>query len=143
MEVSVASIEYSQVRKGMVLVGDGGQLFTVVDRDLNTPGNWRAILQLKLKNLKTGSITMNRVRPQDKVEQAYLDKREMEYIYQDGDDYVFMDTETFDQMTLNREWIGDQMLYMKEGNKAHVVFHEGKPISIELPATVERKVSEC
>jgi elongation factor P len=138
----VASIEYSQVRKGMVIVGEGGQLYTVVDRDLNTPGNWRAILQLKLKNLKTGSITMNRVRPQDKVEQAYLDKREMEYIYQDGDGYVFMDTETFDQITLDREWIGDQMLYMKEGNKAQVVFYEGKPISLELPATVELKVTE-
>ena len=89
----MASIEYSQVRKGMVIVGDDGQLYSVVDRDLNTPGNWRAILQLKLKNLKTGSITINRVRPQDKVEQAYLDKREMQYLYKDGDSYVFMDTE--------------------------------------------------
>src|SRR5262249_52033724 len=126
----------------MVIVGEGGQLFTVVDRDLNTPGNWRAILQLKLKNLKTGAIPMNRVRPQDKVEQAYLDKREMDYIYQDGDGYVFMDTETYDQISLNREWIGDQMLYMKEGNKAQIVFYEGKPISLELPATVELKVME-
>jgi elongation factor P len=136
----VASIEYSQVRKGMVIVGDNGELYSVVDRDLNTPGNWRAILQLKLKNLKTGSITMNRVRPQDKVEQAYLDKREMEYLYQDGDGYVFMDTESYDQITLNREWAGDQMLYMKEGNKAQIVFYEAKPISLELPATVELKV---
>jgi elongation factor P len=140
-EVFVASIEYSQVRKGMVLVGEGGQLFHVVDRDLNTPGNWRAILQLKLKNLKTGSITVNRVRPQDKVEQAYLDKREMQYIYQDGDGFVFMDTETYDQITLGKEWVGDLMLYMKEGNKAQVVFYEGKPISLELPATVELKVT--
>ena len=102
----MASIEYSQVRKGMVIVGDDKQLYHVVDRDLNTPGNWRAILQLKLKNLKTGSIAINRVRPQDKVEQAYLDKREMQYIYQDGDGFVFMDTETFDQITLGREWVG-------------------------------------
>jgi elongation factor P len=136
----VASIEYSQVRKGMVIVGDDGQLYHVVDRDLNTPGNWRAILQLKLKNLKTGSITINRVRPQDKVEQAYLDRREMQYIYQDGDGYVFMDTENYDQITLDKEWVGDQMLYMKEGNKAHVVFYDGKPISLDLPATVELKV---
>src|SRR5712691_3137030 len=142
MEVSVASIEYSSVRKGMVIVGDGGDLYTVVDRDLNTPGNWRAILQLKLKNLKTGAITMNRVRPQDKVEQAYLDKREMQYIYQDGDGYVFMDTENFDQITLGKEWVGDLMLYMKEGNTAHVIFHEGKPLSLELPATVELKVTD-
>lgn len=141
-EVVVASLEYSQVRKGMVLVGEDGQLYHVVDRDLNTPGNWRAILQLKLKNLKTGSITTNRVRPQDKVEQAYLDKREMEYIYQDGDGFVFMDTETFDQITLDREWIGEQMLYLKEGHKAHLIFYDGKPISVELPATVELKVVE-
>jgi elongation factor P len=141
MEVFVASIEYSQVRKGMVIVGDDNQLYNVVDRDLNTPGNWRAILQLKLKNLKTGSITINRVRPQDKVEQAYLDKREMQYIYQDGDGYVFMDTETFDQITINKEWAEELMVYMKEGNKALVVFYEGKPISLELPATVELKVT--
>jgi elongation factor P len=138
----VASIEYSQVRKGMVIVGDDGQLYHVVDRDLNTPGNWRAILQLKLKNLKTGSITINRVRPQDKVEQAYLDKREMQYIYQDGDGYVFMDTENYDQITIGKEWAGDLMIYMKENNKAQVVFYEGKPISLELPATVELKVIE-
>ena len=139
---SVASIEYSQVRKGMVLVGDDSQLYQVVDRDLNTPGNWRAILQLKLKSLKTGSITINRVRPQDKVEQAYLDRREMQYIYQDGDGYVFMDMENYDQITLDREWVGDQMLYLREGTKAHVVFFEGKPISLDLPATVELKVVE-
>jgi elongation factor P len=141
MEVFVASIEYSQVRKGMVIVGDDNQLYHVVDRDLNTPGNWRAILQLKLKNLKTGSITINRVRPQDKVEQAYLDKREMQYIYQDGDGFVFMDTENFDQITISKEWAEDLMVYMKEGNKAQVVFYEGKPISLELPATVELKVT--
>src|SRR5438128_4744812 len=110
-EAIVSSIDYSQVRKGMVLVGDDGQLYYVVDRDLNTPGNWRAILQLKLKNLKTGSTTVNRVRPQDKVEQAYLDKREMQYIYQTGDGYVFMDMETFDETTLSKEWVGEQMLY--------------------------------
>lgn len=138
----MASIEYSQVRRGMVIVGDDKQLYYVVDRDLNTPGNWRAILQLKLKNLQTGSITINRVRPQDKVEQAYLDKREMQYIYQDGDGYVFMDVETYDQITLTKEWVGDQMLYLKEGNKAHVVFYEGKPLSLDLPATVELLVTE-
>jgi elongation factor P len=138
----VASIEYSQVRKGMVIVGEDNQLYYVVDRDLNTPGNWRAILQLRLKNLKSGAVTNNRVRPQDKVEQAYLDKREMEYIYQDGDGYVFMDTETSEQITLGREWVGDSMLYMKENTKAHVVLYEGKPLFLELPATVELKVVE-
>jgi len=138
----VASINYSQVRKGMVIVGDDKQLYSVVDRDLNTPGNWRAILQLKLKNLKTGSITMNRVRPEDKVEQAYLDTRPMQYLYQDGDDYVFMDKENYDQITLNKEWVGDQILYLKENDDVKVTFFEGKPLSLELPATVELKVVE-
>ena len=109
----MASINYSQVRKGMVIVGDDGQLFTVVDRDLNTPGNWRAILNLKLKNLKTGAVTPRRVRPEDKVEQAYLDKRPMQYLYQEGDEYVFMDLETYDQIHLHSDWVGDQMLYRK------------------------------
>jgi elongation factor P len=141
-ESFVASINYSQVRKGMVIVGDDGQLYSVVDRDLNTPGNWRAILQLKLKNLKTGSITMNRVRPEDKVEQAYLDKRLMQYLYSEGDGYVFMDKETYDQITLGKEWVGEQILYLKENDDAHVTFYEGKPLSLELPATVELKVVE-
>ena len=138
----MASIEYSQVRKGQVIVGDDGQLYTVVDRDLNTPGNWRAILTLKLKNLKTGSIAVNRVRPQDKVEQAYLDRREMQYLYKDGQDFVFMDSETFDQFHLSNELVGELMLYLKEGDNAHVVMYDGKPLSLELPATVELKVVE-
>jgi elongation factor P len=138
----VASINYSQVRKGMVILGEDGQLYSVVDRDLNTPGNWRAILQLKLKNLKTGAVTMNRVRPEDKVEQAYLDKRPMQYLYQEADEYVFMDLETYDQIHLNREWVGEQILYLKENDNAQVTFYEGKPLSLELPATVELKVVE-
>ncbi|HJT76358.1 MAG TPA: elongation factor P [Gemmataceae bacterium] len=138
----MASIEYSQVRKGMVILGDDGQLYTVVDRDLNTPGNWRAILQLKLKNLKTGAVTVNRVRPADKVEQAYLEKRPMQYIYQEGDGYVFMDNETYDQITLARDMVGDQMLYLKEGDNVQVTFYEGKALSVELPASVDLKVVE-
>src|SRR3982750_4233412 len=108
---AVPAIEYIQVRKGMVIVGEDGQLYSVVDKHLNTPGNWRAILQIKLKNLKTGAVTEKRFRPEDKVEQAYLDKREMQYLYQEGTDYIFMDTETFDQIHLDREWIGELIGY--------------------------------
>jgi len=138
----VASIEYVDVRKGMVLVGDDGQLLQCLDRDLNTPGNWRAILQLKLKNLKTGSITMNRVRPQDKVEVAYLEKRDFQYLYQEGDDYIFMDTETYDQYPLPRDLLGDQMKYLKENDTVKLTMYEGKALDLELPATVELKVVE-
>jgi len=138
----VASINYSQVRKGMVIVGDDGQLYSVIDRDLNTPGNWRAILQLKLKNLKTGSIAMNRVRPEDKVEQAYLDKRPMQYLYKEGDSYVFMDNETYDQVNLDAELVGEQIQYLKENDTAQVTFYEGRALTIEPPTTVELRVVE-
>jgi elongation factor P len=138
----VAAINYSQVRKGMVIVGDDGQLYSVIDRDLNTPGNWRAILNLKLKNLKTGAVTPRRFKPEDKVELAYLDKRPMQYLYQEGDGYVFMDKETYDQTTLSKEWVGEQILYLKENDDAQVTFYDGKPLSLELPATVELKVVE-
>jgi elongation factor P len=138
----VAAIEFSQVRKGMVIVGEDGQLQYVVDRDLNTPGNWRAILTLKLKNLKTGNVLNRRVKPDDKVELAYLEKREMEYIYQDGDGYVFMDTESSEQYTLQADLVGELMQFMKENTKAHVVFYEGKALSLELPASVDLKVTE-
>ena len=141
-EECVASINYSQVRKGMVIVGEDGQLYAVVDRDLNTPGNWRAILNLKLKNLKTGAVTPKRFRPDDKVELAYLDKRPMQYLYKEGDDYVFMDKETFDQISLNAELAGEMILYLKENEDALVTFYDGKPLSLELPATVDLKVVE-
>ena len=138
----MAQVEYINVRRGMVLVGDNGDLLQVLDRDLNTPGNWRAILNIKWKNLKTGVITTNRVKPDTKVELAYLDRRDMQFIYKDGDGYVFMDTETFEQITLPDEEVGELMQFMKEGNNAQVTFFENNPISLDLPATVELAVTE-
>jgi elongation factor P len=138
----VASILYSDVRKGMVIVRDDGQLCYVVDRELRTPGNLPSKLTLKLKNLKTGFVTDQRVHPEDKVEQAYLDKREMQYLYKDSDGYVFMDTESYDQVTLSVDMVGDQILYLKEENKIQVTFFEEKALSVELPATVELQVTE-
>jgi elongation factor P len=141
-ETSVASANYSDVRKGQVIVGEDGQLYAVIDRDLNTPGNWRAILNLKLKNLKTGAVTPKRFKPEDKVEIAYLDKRPMQYLYQEAEDYVFMDKETYDQVSLSKEWVGDNILYLKENDDVAVTFYNGKALSIEPPASVELKVTE-
>jgi len=126
----------------MVIVGEDGQLYAVVDRNLNTPGNWRAILTLKIKNLKTGSVIEKRFQTDDKVEQAYLDKRKMQYLYAESDGYVFMDAETYDQVTVPRETIGDLILYLKENDEALVTLYEGRPLSIEPPAKVELKVIE-
>jgi elongation factor P len=138
----VATIEYVQVRKGMTILGDNGELLEVVDRDLNTPGNWRAILTLKLRNFRTGSIAEKRVRPQDKVDLVYLDKRPMQYLYAEGDGFVFMDKETFDQYTLDREAVADQMKYLKENDDAQVTLYNGTPVGLELPPQVELKVTE-
>jgi len=138
----VASMTYADVRKGQVIRGEDGQLYTIVEKHLNTPGNWRAILHLRLKNLKTGAISMPRVQPEDKVEVAYLDRRPMQYLYKDGDEHVFMDKETFDQTPLHKDWVGDQILYLKENEDALVVFYEGKPISLELPPQVQLRVIE-
>ncbi|MFM7152381.1 MAG: elongation factor P, partial [Gemmataceae bacterium] len=89
----MASILFSEVRKGMVINLEG-QLYYCVDRELRTPGNLPSKLTLKLKNIKTGFVNEQRVHPEDKVEQAYLEKRDMEYLYKDTDGYVFMDKET-------------------------------------------------
>jgi elongation factor P len=135
-------MEYVDVRRGMVIIGDDGQLYQCLDRDLNTPGNWRAQLKLKLKNVKTGSITELKVRPQDKVELAYLDKRPFSYSYKDGTDYVFTDMETYEPISLSHDVIGDQMKYLKENDEIAITLYEGKPLDVELPATVNLKVTE-
>jgi len=138
----VASITNSQVRKGMVIVGDDGQLQYVVDRELKTPGNLPSKLTLTLRNLKTGYVVTVRVHPEDKVEQAYLDKRTMQYLYKEGNEFVFMDKESYDQIHLGADMCGDLALYLKENEDAQVTFYEGKPISIELPQTVSLQVKE-
>lgn len=137
----MASIKMIDVRRGMVLNYNNG-LYYCLDRDLNTPGNWRAILYLKLKNLKTGSITDERVHPDDKVDIAYLDTREFTYSYKDGNDYVFMDAETFEQVTLNGDMVGDKILYLRENDTCKITFHDGKALDMELPQTVALKVTE-
>ena len=137
----MASILFSEVRKGMVIKMDG-QLFYCVDRELRTPGNLPSKLTLKLKNLKTGFVTDQRVHPENKVEQAYLEKREMEYLYKDSDGYVFMDKESYEQVTLGEDMVGDLPLYLKENNTCQVTFYEGNALSIDLPAQVDLKVTE-
>ena len=135
----MASILYVDVRKGMVIIEDG-QLFQCVDRELRTPGNLPSKLTLKLKSLKNGLVNQVRVHPEDKVEQAYLKKREMQYLYKDGDRYVFMDNETFDQVELEEDMVGEFAGYLKENMNCQVQFHEEKALSIELPAQVELEV---
>ena len=137
----MASTKMIDIRRGMVL-NMNGQLMYCLDRDLNTPGNWRAILYLKLKNLKTGSITDERVHPDDKVDVVYLETKDYQYSYKDGDDYVFMDSETFEQVTLGGDMVGDKILFLRENDTVKITFYDGKALDMELPQNVTLKVVE-
>src|SRR3954467_15041707 len=100
----------------MVVVREDGQLYYVVDRELRTPGNLPSKLTLKLKNLKTGFVNEIRVHPENKTEQAYLDRRDMDYLYKDSGGYVFMDKEPYGQTARTEDKVADLPLFLKENN---------------------------
>lgn len=134
-------IQATQLRRGTTIVHNG-ELFRVVDHQHITPGNWRGMVQTKLKNLRTGAIIDHRFRSEDRVERAVLDEREMEYLYNDGAGYHFMDTETFEQFHLNEEILGENVQYFVPNSKIFVEFFEGIPVGIEIPSTVDLRVVE-
>src|SRR4029079_19680130 len=105
-------IQATQLRRGNTILHNG-EMFQVVDYQHITPGNWRGMVQTKLRNLRTGSIIDHRFRSEDRLERAILDDSEMEYLYTDGSDYYFMDTENFEQTHLPEEVLGDSVKYLK------------------------------
>ena len=134
-------IQATQLRRGNTILHNG-ELFVVVDHQHITPGNWRGMVQAKIKNLRTGAISEHRFRSEDRVERAILDEREMEFLYQDGSDFHFMDTETYEQTHLHADVLGDSVQYLKPNSRIHVEYYEGKPVGLHLPATVDLKVLE-
>jgi len=132
-------IQATQLRRGNTILLNG-ELYQVVDYQHITPGNWRGMVQTKLRKLSTGSIIDHRFRSEDRVDRAILDEREMEYLYKDGTDYYFMDTENYEQTHLNEDVLGDATSYLVPNSKIKVEFYEGKPLGIELPATIDLKV---
>ena len=132
-------IAATQIKKGMAIKLNN-ELYRVFSFQHITPGNWRGMVQTKLKSMKTGSIIEHRFRSEDRVEQAYLETHEMEYLYSDGTDYHFMNTESFEQVHLPADLLEDAIPYMIANIKLQVVYYEGKPIGVELPASVEMKV---
>ena len=134
-------IQATQLRKGNTILHNG-ELFQVVDYTHITPGNWRGMVQTKLRNLRSGAIIDHRFRSEDRVEKAILDDREMEYLYADGANYHFMDTETYDQIHFSEELLGDAVNYLVTNTKIKVEFYEGKPLGVELPATMDLRVVE-
>ncbi len=134
-------ISSTQMRPGMV-VKFNNDLFSVFSVAHRTPGNLRGFVQAKMRNLKSGTMIEHRFSSEDKVERAILDEVEMEYLYDDGQNYYFMDTANYEQTHLSKELLGDATNYLIPQLKVKVEFYEGKPMSVELPATVDMTVVE-
>jgi elongation factor P len=132
-------IQATQLRPGMVLEYNK-DLWRVMAISHITPGNWRGMVQTKLRNVKTGSQTENRFRSEDRVERVILSQVEMEFLYQDGDDFHFMNTETYDQITIPRGLIEDAAPFLTPNLKVEVEFYESAPLNVALPKTVNLKV---
>ena len=134
-------IAATQLRPGMV-VKFNNELHTVFSMVHRTPGNLRGFVQAKMRNIRSGSMIEHRFSSEDKVERISLDEQEMEYMYDDGDSYYFMNTENFEQMHLSKEMLGDGVWYLIPQLKVNVEFYEGKAISVELPPSVEMEIKE-
>ena len=134
-------IQATQLKRGMVIKHEG-DLYRVVEAQHKTPGNLRGMVQAKIRNLKTSSISDHRFRSVDMVERAILDETEMEFLYQDGDMYHFMNNETYEQIGLSAEVLGDAVSYLIPNIKLKVALWEERPVGIDLPLTVEMTVVE-
>jgi len=131
----------SDVKKGQAVMIDG-KLYVVTGADHNTPGNLRAKVQFKLRDVGKGTIQDKRVGATDDIETASLDRRQVEYLYSDNDGHVLMDMETYEQDTIPKEVFGSDILYLKPNTQLTAMFHEGKIVSYEMPKTVDLKVTD-
>jgi elongation factor P len=134
-------IAATQMRPGMVIKFNN-DLFSVFSVAHRTPGNLRGFVQAKMRNLRSGTMIEHRFSSEDKVERAILDEVQMEYLYDDGEYYYFMNTENYEQLHLTKDILGDAVSYLIPQLKVSVEFYEGKPMSVELPATVDLTVVE-
>jgi len=130
----------NDLKNGMTLDIEG-QLWTVVEFQHVKPGKGPAFVRTKLKQVMTGKVVDKTFNAGVKVEIAILEKREMNFLYKEGDDFVFMDNENFDQMTISAATVGEASNFMLENTEAIVAIHEGNPLYIELPASVELTVT--
>src|SRR5579871_2129389 len=141
MKLPLMQITSTQLRPGMVIKFNN-DLYSVFKMEHRTPGNLRGFVQVKMRNLRSGSMTEHRFSSEDRVERAALDEHEMEYLYDDGEYYYFMNTESFEQMHLTRDILSDGVEFLVPQLKVNVEFYEGKAISVELPPTVDMTVVE-
>ena len=135
------AIPATQLRPGMI-IKHNNDLHSVFSVEHRTPGNLRAFIQAKLRNLRTGAMFEHRFRSPDPIERINVDETEMEYLYNDGDGYYFMNTENYEQLHLTRDILGDAVDYLIPNLQIKVEFYDGKAVGIELPQTVELTVLE-
>jgi elongation factor P len=137
----MATVSTNDLKNGMGLNLPEG-LFTVVEFQHVKPGKGGAFVRTKLKNVRTGRQLEKTYRADEKLEQAIIDKSEMQYLYRDGDDYVFMDNSTYDQLSVAPSSLGDATKYLKEGFTAQIQTFDGEIVGVELPAAVELEITE-
>jgi elongation factor P len=134
-------ISATQLRPGMVIKFNN-ELYSIFTMTHRTPGNLRGFVQVKMRSLRSGSMTEHRFSSEDKVERASMEEHQMEYLYDDGEYFYFMNIENYEQMHLTKDLLGDATQFLIPQLKVTVEFYEGKPISVELPPSVDLKVIE-
>jgi elongation factor P len=134
-------IPATQLRVGMVIQHQN-DLWRVMNVVHVTPGNWRGMVQTKLRNLRSGTQTEHRFRSEDKPERVTLEQHEMEYLYESDGQYHFMNTENYEQMALQGDLLGDAVHYLTPNSRIQVEFHEDKPMGVSLPKTIDLRVVE-
>jgi len=135
-------IDATQIRKNMILKMDDGLLWRVVEMQLITPGRWKAMVQTKLRSLRDNSVKDHRFRSVDRVDHVHLDEVEMEFLYAGGDEYHFMNHETYDQVQISAEVIGDALKYLVPNVVYTVEMFEGKAMNVVPPNFLELTVTE-
>lgn len=131
----------SDIRRGNVIMFNGAP-HRVLEFQHRTPGNLRAFVQAKLRNLKSGLSTEARFSSTETIERVQLEQHMMQYLYKEGDEYHFMNTETYDQISLDAEALGDNVYYLVDGIQIEMEMYEGRPIGIEPPGVIELTVVE-
>ena len=137
----MAAISSNDIRNGITIKVDEG-LFTVIDFQHVKPGKGGAFVRTKLRNARSGAVIERTYRSDERLEQAMIDKRDMQYLYRDGDDYIFMDQSTYDQVPVSSKTLGEAANFLKETGKAMLMLHDEEIIGIELPASVELEIAE-
>lgn len=134
-------IAATQVRRGMIIKIES-DLFSVMTVQHITPGNWRGMVQTKLRNLRSGKQTEKRFRSEESVDRVVLDAHELEYLYSEGTEHHFMNMESYEQLSFSDDVLGDSVQYLIPNIKVQAQFYDGRPVSVELPATVDLLVVE-